>query len=698
MKIYISGLYSGTNPQPGIGIARSLRTAYPDATLVGVEYSNRCSGIHWQDFDEIWLQRPWEELNLTTHAAEIKRVLDEGGLWISSIDLEIMWFASLFPEDHPNLPTPPLAAMNQVAKPAITASTGLPVKIPTFVTTEISDWDLHAFCREHDWKVWLKGSYYDAVRTGSWAFFQDMRNALSNSWSTEKLFLQTHVSGYEESISLSAYQGELFDCVRMRKRDLTEMSKTWAGDVSEVEEEMLVPLREMFRRINWTGGAELEMVRDADNQLWLLEVNPRYPAWIHGATITGRNILAALIEGATGVPAQESVAAGEEFTRVVLEIPVRSDYPLSPLPEPLGGRIGHSLKHPSGLVQFANRLHKLDFDNAQNGANPVENQTATVPQTFIEDLDKLDFSEMQTPASLFLKTTAADYFAKAAALSAELSTDEITISNAYSFKTNPDERLIKLTRESGFFAEAISLLEAKKALAAGFKPEQIILNGPAKWWRRETLPDASFYTIFCDSIEELNRVIEEVESGASSFPIHWCEAVRRKTLDCGALAALAAEVFTARGVKTYRVQMVQRFSEVSTLQWSNSWNDSTEPLCWMNDDLIYHEGCAIAGDADEIKIWDASAGWWADPKSKDGYGALLALRLSGSNLSADANFIWGEYVLDACRWSKVNLPTIKKCAADKFIGGALFSQEFSRIVGGLIFFLVYSITVFEMTA
>lgn len=355
--------------------------------------------------------------------------------------------------------------------------------------------------------------YYDAVRTGSWAVFQEMRNALSNSWSTEKLFLQTHVSGYEESISLSAYQGELLDCIRMRKRDLTELSKTWAGDVSEVEEEMLAPLREIIRRINWTGGAELEMVRDAENELWLLEVNPRYPAWIHGATITGRNILAALIEGATGAPAQESVAVGEEFTRVVLEIPVRSEYPLSPLPEPLGGRIGHSLKHPSGLLQFANRLHKLDFDNAQNGANPVENQTAAVPQTFIEDLDELDFSEMQTPASLFLKTTAADYFAKAAALSAELSTDEITISNAYSFKTNPDERLIKLARESGFFAEAISLLEAKKALAAGFKPEQIILNGPAKWWRRETLPDAAFYTVFCDSIEELNRVIEEVDSG-----------------------------------------------------------------------------------------------------------------------------------------------------------------------------------------
>src|SRR5215207_5384063 len=37
--------------------------------------------------------------------------------------------------------------------------------------------------------------------------------------------------------------------------------------------------------------------------------------------------------------------------------------------------------------------------------------------------------------------------------------------------------------------------------------------------------------------------------GASSFPIYWCETVRRKTLDCGALAALAHEIFAVRGVR-----------------------------------------------------------------------------------------------------------------------------------------------------
>lgn len=141
--------------------------------------------------------------------------------------------------------------------------------------------------------------------------------------------------------------------------------------------------------------------------------------------------------------------------------------------------------------------------------------------------------------------------------------------------------------------------------------------------------------------------------GASSFPIHWCEAVRKKTLDCGALAALAAAVFTARGVKNYRAQMVQRFSEASNAQWSNSWNETNEPLRWMNDDLIYHEGCAIVVESGEIKIWDASAGWWIDPKSKDGYGALLAIRLSDFNLSPDANFVWGEHRIKSCQWTNV---------------------------------------------
>ncbi|MDQ6770591.1 MAG: hypothetical protein M3Z54_11460, partial [Gemmatimonadota bacterium] len=231
MKIYISGLYSGTNPQPGIGVARSLRSAYPRATLVGVEYSNRSSGIHWSDFDELLLQRPWEELNLDTYAKSILDILDSGAYWLSGFDLEVMWLASVFTRGHPRLLVPPREALQRTSKPSVDAHDGLPVRIPPFISTEeYSDWELHAFCRRHDWKIWLKGPYYEAVRTHSWDVVESVRIAMNRAWSTQRAFLQKHITGHEESVSFSAYKGDLLACCYMRKRELTHEGKTWAGE------------------------------------------------------------------------------------------------------------------------------------------------------------------------------------------------------------------------------------------------------------------------------------------------------------------------------------------------------------------------------------------------------------------------------------------------------------------------------------
>jgi hypothetical protein len=142
--------------------------------------------------------------------------------------------------------------------------------------------------------------------------------------------------------------------------------------------------------------------------------------------------------------------------------------------------------------------------------------------------------------------------------------------------------------------------------------------------------------------------------GASTFPIYWCEAVRRNRLDCGALAALAREVFTARGVRNYSAQLVQRFSELSTDQWADSWSTGVEPLRWVDHDLIYHEGCAIDLGDSKIKVWDASAGWWVDPKQTDGYGAVLSIRVSDFSLPSDATFRWGEHLIRSAHWTRIN--------------------------------------------
>ncbi|HSH40372.1 MAG TPA: hypothetical protein VK993_16485, partial [Chthoniobacterales bacterium] len=180
------------------------------------------------------------------------------------------------------------------------------------------------------------------------------------------------------------------------------------------------------------------------------------------------------------------------------------------------------MKHPSGMPALAERLHKLhphlmspngnaDHGGTGNGSQP--NGVAKIPDTFMHDLSQQDYARMETPSFLFLDTTAADLFTRASTLTRNLSTPETEIVNGYSIKTNPDERLIKLALDSGFYAEAISLLEVQKALQIGFKPEQVILNGPGKWWPEGLMPKERMHAVFCDSIADLKRVAAAAEAG-----------------------------------------------------------------------------------------------------------------------------------------------------------------------------------------
>ncbi|HEY0111585.1 MAG TPA: ATP-grasp domain-containing protein [Allosphingosinicella sp.] len=516
----MSGLYSGGNPQPGVGIVRSLRQGFPDAQIVGVEYSNRVAGIHWNELDDLWIQRPWDELDLDRYADRVREALDAGGLWISGSDLEAMWLASVFPDGHPNLLAPPTGALKRIAKPAVEAHDGLPVAIPTYVSTDLPDWELHAFCRAHNWRVWLKGPYYDAARVPGWDVFMAARSALTKVWATDKLFLQAHVSGYEESVMLCAYKGELLGCVSMRKRDVTAEGKTWAGDISEVDPEFEKPLRRIVRELNWTGGGELEMVRDAAGKLWLLEMNPRFPAWVHGATIGGHNLPALLVQGATGVKARPAERQAHEFTRVVLEVPVRPEFPLPALPEPFAGAVGHSMKHPSGLPSLAERLHKADAEMIEIVEGEPSEKEADgkphIPEMYLTDIGGMELEKVQTPEFLFLGKTAEGLFKRAADRAHRLSTNEVQVVSGYSIKTNPDERLIRLALENSFYGECISLAEAQKAIDVGFRADQIILNGPGKWWPEGMMPKERMHAVFCDSVADLDRCVAAIEAGEMS--------------------------------------------------------------------------------------------------------------------------------------------------------------------------------------
>ena len=141
--------------------------------------------------------------------------------------------------------------------------------------------------------------------------------------------------------------------------------------------------------------------------------------------------------------------------------------------------------------------------------------------------------------------------------------------------------------------------------------------------------------------------------GPSRWPIHWCEAVRQKRLDCGALAALAHEVFTARGVRSFPAQFVQQFSEDAARDWQRRWEADEAPAHWISEDLIYHEGCAVVSGGEEIKVWDSSTGWWVNPRQFGGYGCLLAVRIFDAQAEPGTAYRWGARTVSPNVWLKL---------------------------------------------
>ena len=78
---------------------------------------------------------------------------------------------------------------------------------------------------------------------------------------------------------------------------------------------------------------------------------------------------------------------------------------------------------------------------------------------------------------------------------------------AYSFKTNYTPAICRDVLELGGLAEVVSGMEYRHAKNIGFQPQQIIVNGPAKWGELPTML-AEGALVMLDNMAELERAIE----------------------------------------------------------------------------------------------------------------------------------------------------------------------------------------------
>ena len=89
----------------------------------------------------------------------------------------------------------------------------------------------------------------------------------------------------------------------MSKMYITDKGKAWAGIT--IEDEALTALaRQFIAATKWKGGFEVEIMKTAKDELYIMEINPRFPAWIYLSAGAGQNQPATLVKMAMGEEAE----------------------------------------------------------------------------------------------------------------------------------------------------------------------------------------------------------------------------------------------------------------------------------------------------------------------------------------------------------------------------------------------------------
>jgi len=328
MKIAISGLNATDNPAPGLGVAKSLK----GYELIGFSYDVNEPANYLDVFSKKYLM-PFPTLGIEELENRLKDIEKKEGkidLIIPCLDAELPLYIKY--QDRlknlgiktflPNLESFELRNKNKLAK----LSQELGLKYPkTYEIASIKE--ITDLLREDKLKFpfMVKGNYYKAYKANNLEEAIEYFYTISNEWGFP-ILLQEMVSGEEINlVGLGDGKGNLVGAVSMKKLTTTSLGKIWSG-ITINNPKLLEIAQKFIKATKWKGPFELECMSDA-NEVYMIEINPRFPAWIYFATEVGVNLAQMLVKLANGekIEANLNFPIGKMYVRFTDEVVVDFD-------------------------------------------------------------------------------------------------------------------------------------------------------------------------------------------------------------------------------------------------------------------------------------------------------------------------------------------------------------------------------------
>ncbi|MBL7114032.1 MAG: ATP-grasp domain-containing protein, partial [Bacteroidales bacterium] len=141
-------------------------------------------------------------------------------------------------------------------------------------------------------------------------------NKITAKWGLP-VIIQEFIRGTEVNVvALGDGKGNTIGAVPMRKQYITDKGKAWAG-ITLDNKKMLKLTKKIIHSSHWRGGMELELIKTNKDELYVIEINPRIPAWVYLAVGAGQNIPEALVKLALNIPVEpfDSYEVGKMFIR-----------------------------------------------------------------------------------------------------------------------------------------------------------------------------------------------------------------------------------------------------------------------------------------------------------------------------------------------------------------------------------------------
>lgn len=313
--VAVTGLNAIDSPGPGVAVIRGLRECEDyDLRIIGLSYESLEPGIYMEGITDKTYQIPYPSAGIESLLTRLEYIndIEHIDLIIPNFDAELFNFIKLSDK------------LKQI---------GIATFLPTLEQLDSRDkLNLYSFCEKHGFlapadmqlfkvdkmseaidklglPIVIKGKYYEATVANSYEQAVKAYYQISAKWGLP-IIAQKFVQGTELNVAaLGDGEGNAISVIPMKKTYITDKGKAWAGIT--IEDNSLIELATKFIEVTkWKGGLELEIMQTNDNKLYIMEINPRFPAWIYLSVGAGQNQPAALLKMAMG----ENVAPYKDYS------------------------------------------------------------------------------------------------------------------------------------------------------------------------------------------------------------------------------------------------------------------------------------------------------------------------------------------------------------------------------------------------